>query len=157
MGFVASEQVEALTYDFTSLDPIPPGLEKCKGTIPEPSSALVDRFVVKQNRLAITLSSVEPPELAKGAEKPKAPTSIIEALDQFIADERVPEQERDKADNVWIDLLAEVTGGQPTRDEIAAMPYRIRTAFMKWLVQELIDPKDELSGLRPSLESVKTG
>lgn len=166
MGFNAAEEVDPLDYDFTTLKPLPEGLEKAKGTVPEPSNERLEAFGRRFNRLQQLMNEADDARLSREAaalDKPaakskKSAMTTLDALEKWTTEnseqgEELP-PELKKAEQVYIDLLDYVCQGSPSRAEIAAMPGRTRAAFMGWLVGELLVPKDWQSDTNQSLAAV---
>ena len=65
------------------------------------------------------------------------------AFFKAIAEQR--KQLREDPDNfegdAWCDAVETLGKGSPSADVLRALPSRIRTAFLRWLIQELTDPK----------------
>lgn len=174
MGFDAAKRVEKLDYDFTTLDPLPKGLEDCKGVIPEPSVPKLQRFLDGYFGLLEMLNLVDPRAsrftasddlpVADGDEKedPDQPAtkqyqfqSMSDALDAWNERTDVHAEDRAKAEKIYVDLLLDVCGGAITRAQIKAMPSRVRTAFLGWLVFELGPGKELATAMSDSLAAVK--
>ena len=121
-GFKAT-QVEGLDYDLR------PYVD-AHGTVPEPSDDLVEAFYYG---LANVLKE------ALGEER-------LEGVNIRNADELAPlmadlSREDYKATRVTLlDLYANLCDGRPSRDELEALPYRVRQAFYG-AVQEWLRPE----------------
>jgi hypothetical protein len=111
-----------------------PALEGVKGTVPEPSDEAVQEF---QRRLTAASRDVLPDDLD---------------LDDRVAVARamrdLPEGTFRKIDQAIIDAVAELTDGDPTREQIAALPFRLRRRFVTWLQRELMDPESSTAATR---------
>lgn len=130
MGFDASQAVEPLDYDFTQYAP------DARGVIPEPSQDLLDQFErasnagtnelgldqAQQMRISAAVAS-DSPDLARLLAD--LPAEIIERMQD--PNFRAATRER------MLDAMAELCQGTPSRDEIAALPPRVREAFQNWL------------------------
>lgn len=159
MGFNAAERVSALDYDFTTMDPCPTALRKCKGIIPEPSDEMMDTFIERFHRLMDLLATASVStltfELSEKARKmDEAPETLT--VDEALAKWHEPDDDlsegRRKANGAVVELLADICQGTPSKAEIEAMPGRTRAAFLQWLVMELLTPKEELIGMTTSAE-----
>lgn len=160
MGFDAAKRVEPLDYDFTTLNPVPTGLEDCKGTIAEPTTTRLQAFLDGYYSLLEMLHSVDPralkyvPETDDGKED-KAPqhrfADMASALDAWESREDIHREDRVKAEQVYTELITGICGGAITKEQVAAMPARIRTEFLSWLIFELGPGKDLANAMTDSL------
>jgi hypothetical protein len=121
MGFDASSAVVALDYDFSEY------VEDAKGTIPEPTSDGFQRYFARLQEAVTGLG------LADLGDDP-GPEQIGRAL-AALGDDAFA-----KISETMLDATAELCQGSPTRDQIEALPYRIRQAFFGWLQGQLADP-----------------
>lgn len=48
--------------------------------------------------------------------------------------------DQEALDETTLDAVAELCKGYPTRDQIAALPFRVQTAFLAWLLESFADP-----------------
>ena len=117
MGFKATEAVEELTYDFH------PHV-KVAGTIPEPSSKQIEDF---RERLisSVKATGLNPEALHSG-------NVSMEQVDELL----------DKADGIEEEMLsavADLTG--IAHDTLRALPHRIKSAFMGWVVGQFLNPE----------------
>jgi hypothetical protein len=140
-GFNARQAVSALSYDFTGIevadDDAADLLAAAKGTTPEPSQKQVRHLqAVQRDLLGL------PPD-----------TTPVEANKVMAA---MSEDELDDLDEQVTDMIAEVTNGKPSREELEALPFRVRQAYHGWLLGELANPSGGTStGTRRSLAPVK--
>lgn len=119
MGFVATEAIEALDYDFT------PHVD-AKGTIPEPSADAVETF---RNHVmgAVRSSGLDPDMLASGRMQVS-----LDMMDDLLA----------KADGVEEEMLvatADLTGIDAA--VLRRLPFRVRAAFMGWIMGQFFSPE----------------
>lgn len=126
-GFSAEEAVERLEYDFR------PHVD-AYGTIPEPSREELDEFWEHRRQILedagvsfAELESFDPLD-------PKSRRAIIEAF------AKVPEDKRKAMTPAALDNVATLTKGQPSREELDALPGRIQDAFIGWLMGMLSNP-----------------
>lgn len=131
MAFDAADQVEPMDYNFDTIAKAYPGryplLEGVSGTVPEPSDEAVQHL---QHRLTTATKGLIPDGID---------TTDRTAL--ALALREMPEGLFRDAEESVIDALAELTAGSPTREQIAALPFRIRRNFVRWLQKELMDPE----------------
>lgn len=120
MSFVASGAVEALDWDFR------PYL-KAYGTITEPSDDQVKAMnkALRAATVAVTGEDFDPQDR-------KALVRVFGKL----SDEQLAEMEQTN-----LDAIAIVTGTSPAREDIERLPFRIKRAFLKWLITELNGPE----------------
>lgn len=109
MGFVASEAVEKLTYDFT-------GFDDWKGDIPEPSSHQLDEF---RQALSATVTAlgISPEDVATGKIK-------LEQIPGLMEKGSIAEQ-------AMVDAVADLTGLPNQR--LNKLPYRVKAAFVGYI------------------------
>lgn len=134
-GFKAAEAVEKLDYDFTDLGK--PELDGVKGTTPEPSSAQVRHMRWRIQQIT------------------QAASADQDDLSQRLSE--MSEDEFAERDEELIAAIAEVTSGQPTREEIDLLPHRVQQAYIGWLLGQLTDPEPKAAGTKPSLKAVPGG
>ena len=118
-GFIAAEKVEPLAYDFTTAQGYSPEWPGA-GVVPEPTAEALAAFLegVNEYRRAIVAAADDPTAATQFAG-----TAAFDKVRQLVTD---------------------VCGGEPTPDQIAALPQRYLSAFAAWLLGELGggDPKD---------------
>lgn len=117
MGFVATEAVEALDYDFN------PHVD-AKGTIPEPSTRQIEDF---RTAIFTTLqaSGLDPEALSSG----KVNLAMLgDLMEKGSAVERA-----------MVTAVADLTG-IPDRT-LEALPYRIKAAFVGWVTGQFFSPE----------------
>lgn len=152
MGFNATTAVEPLDFDFTTLANCPDILADAKGTIPEPSMEAMNRFrsgffgmldLIKK----VTQQEMTKAKLAEDTAKHEA-ASVNELVDAW--HERLDDSSTHQS-KIVTDAMTEwmliVCAPVLTGEQLLALPVRVRTAFMGWLVEELIDPKGSLSDI----------
>ncbi len=140
-GFKASERVSGLSYDFRGVEVDDPDnqalLDGAKGTTPEPSSRQVRTMQARQREI-LGLGPDTTPEEANKALASKTEDEWFELDDEVL------------------DMIADVTSGRPSRDELAALPFRAREAYYGWILGELNNPSVGASGsTRRALAPVK--
>jgi len=129
-GFKATAAVSGLSYDFSGVEVADDDdaelLDKAKGTTPEPSYAQV------RHMQAAT-----------------APAEINRAM------ARMDEDELLERDGAIAEIIAGVTSGKPSLEEITALPFRVREAYVGWICGELNNPTAGTGSTRRSLVPVK--
>lgn len=110
--FKATEAVEPLDYDMRPYD-------DAQGTVPEPSNSLVAEFYSK---LGKTL------EEALGEDRTAdVDMTVPEEVGKLFM--TLGAEDHEAMYEQLLDLYAKVCGGSPSRDTLAALPYRLRQAF----------------------------
>lgn len=124
-GFKATEAVSALTYDFRGIavadDEAAELLEKAHGTTPEPSVEQFRRFQAAQREML--------------GVPPGTPQEEVNATLSTMSVDELREM-----DEEFLDMIAEVTSGAPSREELAALPFRTRQRYYGFLIGELDSP-----------------
>lgn len=125
--FKAADALEPLEFDFRPYS-------DAQGEVPEPTDDLVAAFYVGlANTLKITLGD----ERLEGFDLNR-PEDIGRLFTTLSADEHK------QLYTAMLDLHAEVCGGSPSTDDVAALPYRLRQAFygavQGWLRPEASRP-----------------
>lgn len=137
MGFKAADAVKPLDYDFNPFVP-------AAGTIPEPTTGQVERFFQDLRSIAAKVRELMgvAQRVAEGDKEMSdedAADTIAKMDDNTIADmqgdlidavARLAGGEQDEDGN-WI------KEGKPSREEIAALPYRVLATFNAWIGGEL--------------------
>lgn len=139
-GFKATQAVSGLSYDFTGLevqdDETAELLDGAKGTTPEPSYQQVRHM---QTRLKELLGLDGDADVAE--------------INRAMA--RLSEAELLERDDDIADIIAGVTSGRPSIEEIAALPFRVREAYVGWICGELNNPTVGTGSTRRSLAPVR--
>jgi hypothetical protein len=139
-GFKATAAVSGLSYDFTGLEVLDDDaadlLDKAKGTTPEPSYQQVRHMQAAIKTLLGLDPDVDPAEINKEMA-------------------RMSEEDLLERDEEFTDIIAGVTSGRPSRDEIAALPFRVREAYIGWVCGELNNPTAGTGSTRRSLAPVR--
>lgn len=116
-GFDAGTAVEPMDYDFTT---VPSG--KGKGTVPEPSTEEMKDF---QREFAQIMRDGNKLDLNDEA-----------ALKMTDAQFKKFQKEADEI-GVRLDVaIAKLCKNQPSEEEVATLPFRVKTAFSKWLMDQ---------------------
>lgn len=128
MAFSADRALEALDYDFRPY-------VKCHGTIAEPSDDQVHAMnaALRDAVVALTGEGFDPEDRAAAAK-------VFASL----TDEQLRAMDAES-----VNAVAHVTGLNPSPEDIAALPYRIKRAFIGWLTMEINDPEGRTTATRP--------
>lgn len=121
-GFKATTVVSKMSYDFTGIpladQDVAKVLDAAKGVTPEPSGEQVRQF-------QIAMRSV----LGLPQETPQA--EILATINAKSKDELLD------LDEDFMDIVSEVTSGMPSREILAALPFRIREAYYGYIYGEM--------------------
>ncbi|AXH49411.1 hypothetical protein SEA_CROSBY_23 [Streptomyces phage Crosby] len=125
-GFDAATAVEPMDYDFTAY-------EGGKGVVPEPSTKEMQVFQrefakVMRKGQALEISDEEAMKLTE------------KAFDKLQTDAQKIGEELDE-------LIASLCKGTPSREDVAKLPFRVKTAFSKWLMEQFA-PEGGTSGTK---------
>ena len=112
MKFDATEDVDPLEFNFAPY-------ADAKGVVPEPSEAQVAAFYVG-------LSSNMERALGKDRMAGVDPTDPLSMADLL---QSLTEEDQAKLGDSLLELHANVCGGEPSREHIAALPFRLRRMF----------------------------
>jgi len=124
MGFVASEAVETLTYDFRPY-------AEAHGTIPEPTTRQVETF------RAAMMSSVQ--ELGLSPEQIQTGRIDFEQVGTLI-------EAAGRVEQTLLDAVADLTG--IANSVLNALPYRVQAAFSGYIVGVFLRPEDSTPATR---------
>lgn len=116
-GFDAGTAVEPMDYDFTTT----PG-GRGKGTVPEPSTRQMKKFQDEFTRIMRAGTALE-----------KSMEDVSDMSDDALADFQA------KQDAISEQLDAAIAGlcqDQPSAAEVATLPFRVKTAFSNWLLEQ---------------------
>jgi hypothetical protein len=123
--FDAGDVLESLDWDFTKAG------VKAKGTVPEPSDAAIGRFLDGLKTLYAELQGVVATDLGPDA----TPDQMLEALSSVSGDNFV------KAMADTAGLFAELCGSKPSKEQLLALPLRVRAHFYGWVQAEVVNPE----------------
>lgn len=164
MGFNAATAVEALDFDFTTLDPCPEELRDAKGVIPEPDIETLNAFsegfygLLRLGRKLIQIERPVAPDedvdvTVDGEGVAIDPETVHELIQDWHESLTTHEYDagRKELESTLIDLMMLVCRPVLTEAQLRAIPGRVRTAFVSWLVGELITPKGSQSVSVPLL------
>lgn len=125
-GFDAATAVDPMEWDFSHYG-------GGKGVVPEPSTAEMQDFQrdfakVMRKGQALEISDEEAMKLSE------------KAFDKLQADAQKIGEELDE-------LIARLCKGSPSTEDVATLPFRVKTAFSKWLMEQF-RPEGETSGTK---------
>lgn len=129
MSFNAGEVVANDDLDFDFADVGGP-----KGTVPEPTRDRLDAYwaSVREGMEVAGLDQERMLEAEKlgGADTPEGRAALV-AIMAEATPEKLSEMTRGR-----IQAIADLCAGQPSREEIDALPYRVQEAFFGWLLEK---------------------
>ncbi|QFG07917.1 hypothetical protein SEA_INTOLERANT_22 [Streptomyces phage Intolerant] len=125
-GFDAATAVEPMEWDFSHYG-------GGKGVVPEPSTREMQDFQrefakVMRKGQALEISDEEAMKLSE------------KAFDKLQTDAQKIGEELDE-------LIAKLCKGTPSREDVATLPFRVKTAFSKWLMEQFA-PEGGTSGTK---------
>lgn len=159
MGFDAESVVEPMDWNFSKFG-------AGKGTIPEPSDIEVERFLKKyQVLISQTLRSAERRaieqldtainEAAGDEDRLLTLEESVAVMGRIDSNELISSSE---ASDALLELFATITKGQPSKEQMLALPHRIRAAFYGWVMGQLTNPDFSAAvATKPSLALVNGG
>lgn len=123
-GFKATTVVSKMSYDFSGLEIVDEDVAELlngklgKGITPEPSGEQVRHFQAEQRKL-----------LGLAIDTPQAEVNrrMLEMTEEDFLE----------LDDKIGDIIADVVSDRPSRDVIAALPFRIREAYYGYVIGEL--------------------
>jgi hypothetical protein len=127
-------QFGTLRYDFKAYKGI-------QGIIPDPSDQQIEDFMLGMRDTA--------KEFQAGDIDP-------ETIDRLSAEELQDLMDDDQnmrvvaAQEAISELVATLCSGSPSKDQLLALPFRVRQAFLRWLQGKLLDPEAGAAGTTPS-------
>lgn len=127
-GFDAGTAVEPMDWDFTTVDG-----GKGKGTVPEPSTEEMKNF---QREFAQIMRDGQKLEVSDEA----ATKMTDKQFEKFQKDADEIGQRLDVA-------ISKLCKDNPSREEVATLPFRVKTAFSKWLMEQF-SPEGEAAGTK---------
>lgn len=127
--FDAGGVVEPLEYDFTTVKGYPD--KKAKGTIPEPTDEQITTFIGELRDEMQKAGSI-----AGGIDLDMSdPATFFSQLDSY---------EPSKLLGVFQGIAqayANLCSGQPSVQQITALPLRVRVKFFVWMQEEVVSPE----------------
>lgn len=128
-GFNAGTVVEPLDYTFE------PDVKGCKGVIKEPSDRQIADWLSAIKRVTRELQDKIPEGLRNASQSEADVLALMAAVDD-LDPEVVVEFHVNMAG-----MFSALCSGEPTKEQILALPIRKRTIFYGWLQQEVMAPE----------------
>lgn len=125
-GFDAATAVEPMDYDFSAYG-------GGKGIVPEPSTKEMQDF---QRKFAGVMRKGQALEMDDEA----AMALTDKEFDKL-------QKDAEKIGNELDELISGLCKGQPPQEEVAMLPFRVKTAFSKWLMEQF-SPEGATSGTK---------
>lgn len=116
-GFDAGSAVEPMEYNFET---VPGG--KGKGVIPEPSTSEMKRFQKEFAQI-----------MRKGAALDVSDEDAMKMTDKEFTDFQ---KKTDKISEDLDSAIARLCKDTPSVEEVASLPFRVKTKFSKWLMEQ---------------------
>jgi hypothetical protein len=156
MGFKAAEAVSQLEWDFR------PYVD-AHGVSPEPSGLAL--FAFQQNYFNTTQAFRKSVEARARAQAEELRSRTSEELADEMArwsmltwDEAIEETDKllsgslgkqagEELHQRLAELVAEVTGGCPSAEQIMDLPGRVRSGYLGWFIGQVTDPEFEAAGM----------
>jgi hypothetical protein len=138
--FDAASVVESLDWDFTAAG------VKAKGTIPEPSDAVIGRFLEGLK----TLYSEAQDTLGMNIGGDATADEMLEAISSLTGDAFVKFMDK------TAELFAELCGSSPSKAQLLALPLRVRAKFYGWVQVEVVSPEAGPGGGTAVVRSLPT-
>lgn len=154
MGFDASVAVPALEWDFRAYG-------AGEGTSPEPSDVMIERFRRKYLRMMtaikeqvqLTAAQLEQDDSEVSIPRLLSIAESVKAMNEITGDDEVAAT----INRQMCQITSEVLSGQPSPDQIQALPLRVRAAFFGWVIGQVLNPESYAAVTRPSLRAVAGG
>lgn len=127
-AFDAGTAVDPMDYDFTT---VPGG--KGKGTVPEPSTEEMKDFQRDFARI-----------MRDGQKLEKTDEEMTAMSDE---DFEVFQKSADAIGERLDIVISTLCKNQPSQEEVATLPFRVKTAFSKWLMEQF-SPEGETAGTK---------
>jgi hypothetical protein len=127
--FDAGTVVESLEWDFSTTKIT--ALKHARGVIPEPSDAAIGRFLDGLKKLYSEAQGMAGGQLGPDA----TPDEMLEAISSLTGDAFVSFM----SDTAG--LFAELCDGKPSKEQLLALPLRVRAHFYGWVQSEVINPE----------------
>ena len=123
-SFVLSEEVSSLEYNFEPY--------AGKGTIPEPSSFQITSF--RKGLAQMVEFSARGEDMDIDVEK-MPPSEYAKRLSGLLREDTSEQDEK------VLQMMADVCSNTPSYDDLCALPFRARQAFLGWIMGALIIPE----------------
>lgn len=125
-------QYGTLRYDFKKFGGV-------QGIIPDPSDEQIEAFMRGMRDSAKEFGQDDSIDVDS--------LSAEELQDLMEDDANLRLQE---AQDRVCELLGELCGGSPSKEQLLALPLRVRTGFMRWIQEKLMDPESSAAASTPS-------
>jgi len=122
--FDAGSVVESLEWDFTRAG------VKAKGITPEPTDATIGRFL---DGLKTLYEDAQ--KLGATGEEADSPEQMLEALSALTGEAFVEFMAK------TAELFAGLCSDKPTKEQLLALPLRVRAHFYAWIQSEVVNPE----------------
>lgn len=120
--FNLQEEVGQLEYNFE-----PYG---SRGTIPEPSAMQIQGFRQALGELYEATANLNTPKSLE-----EDPEGYVKRMSEFLSKDTTEDDEK------LLHIVADVCSSQPSFDDLVALPFRARQAFLGWLTGTLLVPE----------------
>jgi hypothetical protein len=124
--FDAGDVVEDLAWDFTRAG------VKAKGIVPEPSDAAIGQFL---DDLKTLYSDAKASGLDLDLPADATPDEMMTAIASVTGEAFVAFMAK------LAELFATLCSGQPSTEQLLALPMRVRVKFYGWLQSEVVNPE----------------
>ena len=138
-SFDAGAVVEALDWDFTKAG------VKAKGTVPEPSDAAIGKFLDDVKTL---YAKAQGSGLAVETNGDLTPEQMLDALSGITGDAYVEFMAS------LAEIFAALCSDKPSKDNLLALPMRVRVKFYAWVQEEVVSPEAGTGAGTVALRSV---
>lgn len=138
-AFNAADVVEALEWDFHGAG------VKAKGVTPEPTDRQIGDFLDGLKKLFEGSRELLPGDVSAAA----TPEQMLEAMSAVTGDAFV-----DMMAGI-AGLFAELCSNKPTKDQLLALPLRVRVHFYGWVQSEVVNPEAVTGGGNAQVMSLR--
>jgi hypothetical protein len=121
-SFILSEEVTSLDYNFEPY--------ARSGVIPEPTAGQIQNFKKGLADLVEYSARAEDIDIEK-----LSPAEYSKRLSGLLSEDTTEQDEK------VLHMIADVCDGQPSYDDLSALPFRARQAFLGWIIGALITPE----------------
>lgn len=163
VAFDAGSAVAPMDWDFSKFG-------AGTGTVPEPSDVEIERFMKKYQILVtqVVAAAEDRTNLAISSEIEQRIKAIEDGRTTYLSLEESLEIMRGvdisgddvapEISDAMLNLVLTITKGSPSKEQLLALPNRIRGAFYGWLVGELTNPDFAVAaGTKNSLAHLNGG
>jgi hypothetical protein len=121
-SFILSQEVTTLDYNFEPYAP--------SGVIPEPTASQIQVFKKGLAQLVEYSARAEDIDVEK-----LSPAEYAKRLSGLLSEDTTEQDEK------VLHMIADVCSGQPSFDDLSALPFRARQAFLGWIIGALVAPE----------------